>query len=1033
MNLTRTSLGNPAAAVVVALLLCLLGAASLYKLPIQLLPSIDNPEITIWTNWRGAAPSDMESVIVEQQERVLQAIPGLDRIESNINQGNGNLNLRFKLGTDMQRAYLDVINRLQQTPNLPDDAEGPWVNLGGGDFTGGNAASLLVRSINTEDSRDPAEFHDVIKLTVEPRMARISGVGRVDLQSQRPEELHIVLDVARAAAMNIQLSDLIAVVSAADDISGGFADVGRRQYTVRFMGKAAIDDIENLIVAYREFKPVYLGDIAQVRVQRRESQGFTLRNGYPAYYLTLGREPGSNTVAILDEVNIAIAELNAGALADAGLAIELSYDASIHIRRAISLVQGNLILGGVLATLVLFFFLRNWRSTLLVGLAIPICLLTAFATLQAFGRSLNVISLAGLAFAVGLVLDAAIIVMENIVRLRQNGEPLSLAVLQGAQGVATALLASTATSVAIFLPILFMGGPEGQLFSDLALTLSIAVIVSLLVALSLLPVAYQWALRGKTDEQDRMAGLWDRITVLVMRYTEKPTQRWSIVLLTVGGMSALAWSLMPSADYLPQARSDNVWGNFSLPPGVSKQALERDLANIVVQRMQPYMSGEKQPKVAYYNLSSWNRAWTGMAVYAQDPKESDALMDAMRNDILKDLPDTRSFVVPGSLLNFSGGGNRQIDVDIHGADLDRLLLAARTGMAKLQEALPGIPVRPQPDLELAEPELLLHPDPIKTAQAGLRRSEVGRTVRAYTDGLYVGEYFDGNERMNVLIKTPDWHSPEQLADMPLATPLGGLQRLGELTHIERAVGPSTLRRIDGQRTVSLRVFPPENMTLEDAINTIRQRVEPAINAVLAGDGGVSYRGSADGLEQALQAMGLNMLYALAILLMILVAMFRSVGDALCVLSVMPLAFAGGVLSLWAMNLFSYQSMDLLTMSGFVILLGLVVNNAILLVDRTRSAEAEGLSRDEAVRSAIRERARPIYMSTLTSIFGMLPLMLVPGTGAEIYRGLASIIVGGMTISAIFTLLLLPSLLRMGRIKEQSSDRIAGGVETGETA
>jgi HAE1 family hydrophobic/amphiphilic exporter-1 len=229
VNLTRTSLGNPAAAVVVALLLCLLGAASLYQLPIQLLPSIDTPEITIWTNWRGAAPSDMESVIVEQQERVLQAIPGLDRIESNINQGNGNLNLRFKLGTDMQRAYLDVINRLQQTPNLPDDAEGPWVNLGGGDFTGGNAASLLVRSINTEDTRDPAEFHDVIKLNVEPRMARIPGVGRVDLQSQRPEELHIVLDVARAAAMNIQLSDLIAVVSSADDISGGFADVGSRQ------------------------------------------------------------------------------------------------------------------------------------------------------------------------------------------------------------------------------------------------------------------------------------------------------------------------------------------------------------------------------------------------------------------------------------------------------------------------------------------------------------------------------------------------------------------------------------------------------------------------------------------------------------------------------------------------------------------------------------------------------------------------------------------------------------------------------------
>lgn len=1019
MNLTRTSLGNPAAAVVIALLLCLLGASSLFKLPIQLLPTIDSPEIMIWNNWRGAAPSDMESVIIEQQERVLQAIPGLEHAEANINQGSGNLRLVFKLGTDMQRAYLDVINRLQQTPAMPADAEGPWVNLGGWDFSGGNAASLLVRSLDPSDARDPAEFNDVIKREVEPRMARIDGVGRVNLESQRPQEIRIELDATRAAAMGIPLGNIVNAVSSADDMSGGFADVGRRQYTVRFMGKMPVAEIESLIVSYRDFKPVYLGDIARVRIARREGQGFTMRNGYPAYYMTLAREPGSNTVEILDQVNRVIEELNQGPLADAGLAIELSYDASVHIRRAINLVQGNLILGGLLATLVLFFFLRNWRSTVLVGLSIPICLLTAFTSLQLFGRSLNVISLAGLAFAVGMVLDAAIIVLENIVRLRQNGKALEEGVIRGAQEVAPALLASTATSVAIFLPVLFMGGPEGQLFSDLALTLSIAVTISLLVALTLIPVAYHWAMRQQKTNDDPMAGLWDRLTAAVLRLTARPAQRLVVVLSTVLGMSALAYSLMPSADYLPQARSDNVWGNFSLPPGVSKQAMQRDLAEIIVERMKPYMSGEKQPQVAYYNLSSWNRSWTGMAVYALDPQQSDALMQALQVDVLKDLPDTQSFVIPGSLLNFSGGGNRQIDVDIHGTDLDKLLAAAAAAMGKLNEILPEVPIRPQPDLELAEPELLIHPDPIKVAQAGLTRRDVGRAVRAYTDGLYVGEYFDGNERMNVLITTAPWQTPEELASMPLATPLAGLQRIGELAQIDRGVGPSTLRRIDGQRTVSLRIFPPEELTLEDAVDQIREQVEPIVREILQGDGGINYRGSADGLEEALRAMGSNMVYALLILLMILISMFRSVRDAFCVLSVMPLAFAGGVLALWLMNLFTYQSMDLLTMSGFVILLGLVVNNSILLVDRTRSAEAEGMSRDDAVQRAIRERARPIYMSTLTSIFGMLPLMLVPGTGSEIYRGLASIIVGGMTVSAIFTLLLLPSLLRMGKAQKQA--------------
>ncbi len=1013
MNLTRIALANPAAVLVITVLLLVLGGSSLWQLPIQLLPSIEQPEISIGNRWRGAAPADMESVIIEQQERVLRAIPGLQRIQSQINQGNGNINLVFEMGTDMQRAYLDVINRLQQIPALPREARGPWVSLGGRDFSGGNAASLLVRSLDRDDPRDPAEFHPLIKREVEPRMARIPGVAQVDLASYRPEEVQIELDAVAAAARGIELADVVRAVSSAVDVSGGFADVGRRQYTVRFLGQASVEQLGQLVISQRDLQSIHLADIATVQVRRRPASGFTLRNGYPAYYLTLARESGSNTVTILDEVNRQIEALNAGPLASEGLAIELSYDASVHIRRAIALVQGNLMLGGLLATLVLFLFLRSWRSTLLVGLSIPICLFAAFASLQLFGRSLNVISLAGLAFAVGLVLDAAIIALENIVRLRQHGVALLDAARQGTEEVAPALLASTATSVAIFLPILFMTGPEGQLFADLALTLSIAVVVSLLTALALLPVVARFGLGAADARRDHLAGLWNWMTDAVMRLTASPLRRGGIVVLMIAGMSVLAWALIPSADYLPRARADNVWANFSLPPGVSQRALREDLGTVVAGRLEPYMAGEKTPKVAYYNLSVWG-GWSGMALYPADPAESEAMMQALRTDVLTGLPDTRAFVVQGSLLNFAGGGNRAIDVDIHAADLPRLLEAARRGQKRLGEIMPGVPVQPRPELELAEPELLVMPDDVRLAQAGINRATLGNAVRAYTDGLYLGEYFDGHERMDVLLRTAGWSTPEELSEMPIATPTAGMQRLGQLGHFERTVGPSELRRVDGQRTVTLRVFPPDDKTLEEVINTIRTEVEPEIYAVLGGDGGVRYRGSADGLEEALKAMGRNMLYALLILLLMLTAMFRSLRDALFVLSIMPVAFAGGVLALVGLNQFSYQSMDLLTMSGFVILLGLVVNNSILLVDRTRAAEREGHARAAAVRLAVRERARPIYMSTLTSIFGMLPLMLVPGTGAEIYRGLATIIVGGMSTSALVSLVLLPSLLRMGR-------------------
>ncbi|MGB1556742.1 MAG: efflux RND transporter permease subunit, partial [Oceanococcaceae bacterium] len=472
--------------------------------------------------------------------------------------------------------------------------------------------------------------------------------------------------------------------------------------------------------------------------------------------------------------------------------------------------------------------------------------------------------------------------------------------------------------------------------------------------------------------------------------------------------------------YLPRARSDNVWANFSVPPGASQMAVREDLAEIVVQRLEPYMRGEKQPKVAYYNLSSWNRVWTGLALYPANPKEADAMMQALREDVLVGLPDTRAFVIPGSLLNFAGGGNRQVDFDIHGADLEELIDAARAAQQRINEVWPDMPVQPQPDLDLAEPELQIIPDAVRLAQVGLTRSQLGQAVRAYTDGLYVSEYFDGNRRMTVLLRGERWDNPESLAAMPIATPLAGVQLLGELARFERRVGPSELRRIDGQRTLTLRLFPPDTLTLEDIIDTLRAEVEPVVMQKLGDAGSVRYRGSADGLEEALKAMGMNLLWALLILLLILTAMFRSARDALFVVSVMPLACAGGVLALWLLNRVSYQSLDLLTMSGFVILLGLVVNNAILLVDRARSGEAAGSSRDEAVMAAVRERARPIFMSTTTSLFGMLPLMLVPGTGAEIYRGLATIIVGGLLVSALLTLFLLPSLLRLGQAQWQAA-------------
>jgi multidrug efflux pump subunit AcrB len=329
------------------------------------------------------------------------------------------------------------------------------------------------------------------------------------------------------------------------------------------------------------------------------------------------------------------------------------------------------------------------------------------------------------------------------------------------------------------------------------------------------------------------------------------------------------------------------------------------------------------------------------------------------------------------------------------------------------EVFPGANVQAFPSPELAEPELRIHPDDARISEVGWNRDSVASVIRTLGNGLWLGEYFDGEDRMDIILNAGGWETPEQLASTPVMTPAGEVVPLGELVDVQRTTGPGQIRRVNGRRTVSLTVSPPENVSLETAVTKIREDVEPALKASLPRDGSIVYGGSADSLADAIQTMSTNFLMALAILFLLMAGLFRSLKDSAIVTLTIPLAGVGGVIALQVLNLFSFQPMDLLTMIGFIILLGLVVNNAILLVDQTRRAEREGLARDEAVRQALNLRLRPIFMSTFTTIFGMLPLVLMPGEGSVIYRGLATAIVGGMTCSLFFTLLMLPALLRLG--------------------
>jgi multidrug efflux pump subunit AcrB len=1017
MGITERAVRNPAGVAVAVAIIVLFGLFSLGKLPVQLFPDIDLPQMNVQANWRAASPKEVESEILEPMEEVLQGLPGMQTMEANAFNGGAFVNMLFSLETDMQATLMDVIGRLNRLPPLPADADPPVVQLGGGGSANGALTWFFVQKL----PGTPGELGDYasqVRDIVTPRIEAIEGVAGVDFLDGAADELQIVIDPYRAAELGLELPEIAARASRSNDVSGGFVDVGRRQYTLRFEGRYDPEQLRNQVLEWREGRPVRLGDIADITVAPGIRRDIIVQNGNPAMGVRIDRQNGANVLAALTEVKAVVDELRDGPLAELGLDIQQSFDASVFINRAVRLVTNNLLIGILLAVGVLWWFLRDGRGTLLIATAIPISLLATFVVLKLTGRSLNVISLAGLAFAVGMVLDAAIVVSENIVRLRERGEMPGKAALMGTGQVQGALLASTATTVAIFLPVLFLQDVEGQLFADLALTIAIAVIASLAVALTILPaVAGSWLKPRRLTRSQTPA--WSGLTRSLMKASSTPLRRTSIIATLVATPLFISWALFPQLDYLPPVKRDAVDAFLQTPPGATWEMKEEEIVRVLVERLEPYMSGEREPTLKNYYIWMFPGSGGTIGARVNDQNKVKDLEKIMREEILVGIPDFRGFAAQGNLFGGFGGG-RDIAVHMQSAKEEGLIDAAASGQQQLMSSFPGANVQAFPPPELAEPELRIFPDDSRIAEVGWNRGAVASVIRTLGNGLWLGEYFDGEDRMDIIMRANGWETPEQLATTPVMTPTGEVVPLGELVQVERTTGPGQIRRVNGRRTVSLTVSPPENVSLETAVTQIREEVEPLLRASLPDDGSIIYGGSADSLSDAIETMSRNFIMALLILFLLMAGLFRSIKDSALVALTIPLAGVGGIIALQVLNLVSFQPMDLLTMIGFIILLGLVVNNAILLVDQTRRAEREGLSRDQAVEQALKIRMRPIFMSTFTSIFGMLPLVLLPGEGSVIYRGLATSIVGGMTCSLFFTLLMLPSLLRMGAAKHPAT-------------
>jgi multidrug efflux pump subunit AcrB len=717
-------------------------------------------------------------------------------------------------------------------------------------------------------------------------------------------------------------------------------------------------------------------------------------------------------------------------------------DDVVYVEDSVSNVWLNLILGALFATLVMYAFLRSLPATLAGVMGIPICIIVAFLGLLLAGRTVNVISLAGIAFAIGMTLDNSIVVLESIELERRRGADRLRAAVRGVQQVWPAVFASTMTTVLVFVPVAFVAQEAGQLYSDVAIAISAAILASMLVAVTVLPAA---AARltlvdaGSVGAEPDLAGRGHRIRRATLAVVERvigtPARRRACIAFTLLSSGAVMWWLTPAAEYLPEGEEPKVFATMNAPPGYNMAVMEkiaRELEAYLLPHVgadpELYDSGESEvPAIAYINL----RITPESLRIISEPlrvKDIEPLMDAL-TDKYDQYPGMRSFAARGSIISSNDGGTRSINLDIAGPDLAAIYEVAQAAYRRAGEVFDNPRIQSQPSsLSLAQPMVEIRPRWERAAELGMTAESLGFTVSALTDGSYVDEFFIADDKIDIYLYSDVGQeaSLDTLGQLPVYTAAGEVLPLDALVDIHETVDANIVRRVNGRRTVTLNIIPPRSVALETGVARVQSDVVGYLRAQgkIPADVSIAISGAADQLDATREALWGNYLVALLVIYLLMVAIFSHWGYPLLIMTSIPLGIAGGIVGLWLLNAVGsllpvfglapiVQPFDMISMLGFLILMGTVVNNPILIVHRAvQNVKEDGMEPLAAVLEAVEARLRPIAMSTITTLCGLAPLVLIPGAGTELYRGVGAIVMFGIIGAALVTLTMLPALTVM---------------------
>ncbi|TPV95991.1 MAG: efflux RND transporter permease subunit [Myxococcales bacterium FL481] len=1022
----RLAIARPVTVMVGVILVVLFGVLSSSKLPIQLTPDISVPTLSVSTRWPGAAPVEIESEILEEQEDALKSVPGLVSMRAEAFPDRGQITLEFEVGVALEEALVRVSNRLGQVPAYPEAAREPVVS------TASNAGPpLAVITMRSPTGAPVAAYRTWVEQVILPRLERVHGVASIFHLGGQDREVHVDFDPAALAARGLTVREVAARVGAElQDVSGGDMTLGKRRYLVRTpVAPETPRELERIILgAGANGAPIRLGDVATVRPGLRKATGVAMSDDRPSMVLLLWREAGTNVLEVSQEIRDTVDALQEEFFAPEGLEIELISDQTGYINAALDLVRQNLLVGASLAIIVLLLFLRSVRASGVIAVSIPVCVLGTTLGMSLMGRTVNVVSLAGMAFAVGMVVDNSIVVLESIDTWRRRAKSAAEAAFNGVREVWGAILASTVTTAAVFVPVVSWAGEVGELLRDVAVALSFAVVTSLFVSILVIPSLAARFLKPKPSGAEDNDGAVARSGAAVRRgltrqiawLSASRLRAGAVVIAAVTGSVMLGSQLLPPMEYLPTGNRNLIFGILTPPPGYAVEELDRignQVQGAVAQRSGPSESGEARLKRSFF-VGDPNQVFMGGV--AEDAARVRELLPYYRG-VQATVPGTFSFATQASLFATRIGGSRAVEVEVSGSDLAEILATAGKLFGTIGGQLEGAQIRPIPSLDLGAPEIHATPRRNETAQLAMGGAELGLVVDALVDGAIVGEFGrEGEPKIDVVLRATDRAGrtiadPESLAAAPVATPDGSVVPLGTLARIEETIGPTRIQRIERRRAVILQVQPPMALPLETAMRIIRDQViAPArADGTIPDSVGINLSGTAGKLTVAKAQFGDVLLLALVISFLLLAALFEDFLAPVAVLVTVPLAAAGGVAGLrLADHYLGSQPLDLMTALGFLILIGVVVNNAILVVDGALARLRDGLSLTEAVPAAVQARVRPIFMSTLTSLAGLLPLVLFPGSGSELYRGVGAVVLGGLALSTLLTIYVVPSLFTL---------------------